>query len=127
MASKPKDQGPPDVLAGRNSLVPEDEGGRKLYPTLWSLLLPKWQNGKCVRQAGKIALRIVGPYYLVSVTCPTEGLETTATLATLDGMMEALEKHCLHPGAIWTPTFDRVKEAKREEKEIRKQLKKADS
>jgi hypothetical protein len=123
--AKRSDDDPLDFLGKRDSLVPQDAEGMKAYPTLAACLQPRWKDGKCVRQAGRMGLRVVGCYFLVSVTCPTEGLETTATLGSIVGLLDALEGHLRSPGAVWTPTFDRVKEAKAEEKKIRDELKKA--
>ncbi len=117
----PKASALPGVLAGRNSLTPTDQAGEKAYPTVAALLQPLWRDGRCTREAGSIRLRIVGPYFLVSITCPTEGLETTATLASIVGLMDALEKHVNAADAVWTPTFDRVKKAKADVKEQMKQ------
>lgn len=106
----------PGILAARNSLVPQDSEGASKYPTVNALLQPIWKDGKCTREAGSIRIRIVGSFYLVCVTCPTEQLETTATLTSVNGLMEALEAHCVSPTAIWTPTFDRIKKARQDVK-----------
>ena len=125
-ADKPKSS-PVSILADRNSLIPQDGQGAKLFPTLMELLLPKWVDGKCVRQSGRLSMRIVGPYFVFTVSCPTEGLETSVTLASIVEALEAIERHCVDPGAIWTPTFDRQKQARKEEEKIRKELDKGQS
>ena len=118
--SKDKDGGIPSVLAGKASLVPDWSEAWAPYETVFALMVPVWKEGKCVRLSGRVGIRVVGPYFVATLTCPSEGLETSVTLADLCNLMVDLESHCRSPQAIWTPTFDRVKAAKADEQKARK-------
>lgn len=98
-------------LESLNSLVPQDAKGAELYPNLMDCLMPRWVDGQCVRQSGSLRMRIVGSWFLLSLTCPTEGVETSVTLDTVVKALEALEKTIASGKAVWTPTFERQKKA----------------
>lgn len=95
---------------------PADDAGLDAFPTLTQCLFPIWKDSKCVRISGGVRIRLVGGYYLVTVSCPSEGLETTLTTPTLVGLLEALEAHVRNPATIWTPTFEEQKRARQDAK-----------
>ena len=115
MATKKDLNGPLAHLQARDTpLVPEDMAGEAAFPALVWCLHPKWREKKCVKESGTLSVKIVGPYYVVNVVDPTRGLQTSVTLESLAGLLEAVEARLADPGQIWTPTFDRVKKARQE-------------
>lgn len=110
---------PSDPLAGlppfaQESLqkAPSDSEGLRLYPTLMQCLMPVWKDGKCLRQSGGLRLRIVGGYYLLTIHCPTEGVEATLTAETLVDMLAQLEQSLQLHQLRWFPDFERQKKTR---------------
>lgn len=106
---------PPSLNTDANK-APDDNEGRAAYPTLHWCLSPQWKEGKCVRQAGELRVKVVGGYYLVSVRCVTEARETTLTTDTLVSMCEQLERHLTAPTTIWFPDWAASKKARQDAK-----------
>lgn len=62
----------PDLLLSLVEPTPHDPFGEQLYPTLSSLLLPRYREGVMVREGAAVTFRAVGTTFLVSIICPTE-------------------------------------------------------
>jgi hypothetical protein len=92
--------------------APQDPGAKAKWPTLTELLDPVWTDGKCMRQSGSLRIRLVGGYYLVTLACPTEGLETTMTTDTLVDAFDALEAMLVSGKALWMPDWNVVKKSR---------------
>lgn len=92
---------------------PADDAARSAYPLLMQCLLPIWRDGKCVRQSGSIRVRITGSYYLVSVSCPTEGVEATLTTETIIDIPLQLEDSLKLNKLQWVPDYERVKSTRK--------------
>ena len=103
---------PLDLLKGR-AQVPQDAAAEDEWPTLMAVLLPVWKEGKCRRQAGSLRLRIVGGYFLVTVHCPTEGMECTMTTDTLVNLLPQLETFLQSGASEWIPDFETLKKTRR--------------
>ena len=117
MARKGDEPAPvPPTLLGDSNRAPADQEGREKFPTLHWCLSPIWKDGKCVRQAGEVKMRVVGGYYLVTVRCVSEQRETTMTTDTLVGLCEQLERHLTAPGTIWFPDWSATKRSRQEAK-----------
>src|SRR5579872_6129642 len=95
---------PPTLNADPNK-APADTEGREKYPTLHWCLSPIWKDGKCVRAAGELKLKVVGGYYLVTVRLVSEARETTLTTETLVSLADQLENHLTRPSTIWFPDW----------------------
>jgi hypothetical protein len=100
------------ALTGVNNRSPSDPEAVKRWPTLTSLLNPVWKDAECVRQSGYLRMRLVGGYYLVTVVCPTEQLETTVTLDTLVDLNDSIESAVCNPRCVWLPTFEATKKSR---------------
>ena len=92
MAEKKKEVQTAPILAGLNGKVMHDPQGLEKYPTLSSLLHPIWKGPDCVRQSGTMRISLVGGYFIVCVSCPTEQVETRVTLDSLVNLMERVEE-----------------------------------
>lgn len=112
MPRKPAEvPGPLPLLAMRKQ-SPDDAELEKQAPTLYSCLQPLWKEGKCKRASGSIRVRLVGGYYQITLSCPTEGLETSMVTDTLVDVIGQLEKRLNDPACIWTPDFSEQKKSR---------------
>lgn len=102
----------PGPLANLSTLVPCDDKARERYPNVWACLMPHWSEGKCTRQSGTLRVRIVGSWFEVTLSCPTEGVETTLSTETLVNLLEQLEKLLASGRAIWKPDWSSTKKAR---------------
>jgi hypothetical protein len=94
--------------------VPEDATSLAKWPMLCNLLWPRHRDGKCVREAGRIVLKVVGGYYVVSVACPTEQVQTQLVFETLDGLLDQLEIRVHESTCVWLPDFESQKRARQQ-------------
>jgi hypothetical protein len=104
----------PAVFGKQTTLVPEDDAGEKALPNVLDCLLPRWKDGRCVRESGRIGVRVVGCYFVCTLTCPSEGLECSVSSLSIVGLIEALEKVAADPNTVWTPTFAAQKKARQD-------------
>ena len=104
---KPKPESA-DLLANVVFSNPADEQGRVLYPTLFDLLAPRWKDGHQTRQPGRLSIRIDGGAYRVSIECPTEGLQTSMIVASLENLAEAVEIILMQADSHWALTYARA-------------------
>jgi hypothetical protein len=95
----------PSPLVGVSTQCPTDAEAMKAWPNLVACLYPLWKEGKCIRQAGSMRFRLVGCYYLVTLSCPTEGVETDMVMETLVGAFDALEALLASHKAVWRPDY----------------------
>ena len=112
MAEKKKEIVTAPILAGLNGKVMHDPQGMDKYPVLSSLLHPIWKEGVCVRQSGTMRVSLVGGYFIVCVSCPTEQVETRVTLDTLVDLIGRVEESVRDPRATWLPTFAATKKTR---------------
>lgn len=113
MAKKKDDK--PEIVAlvkAAQNLSPTDETSKDTWPTLYELLRPIWKDGKCLRQAATIKLRLAGPYYLVTLSCPTEGLEATLTTDTLVCLFDQMEEFLASAACPWMPDWQQAKKSR---------------
>lgn len=101
------------VLLGKVGLPLHDDRLEEAHPTLFQLLTPKFEGKYITREPGIISIRIDGSVYRITVVCPTEALQTTFEAVSLMGILDALEMHCASPTAVWVPTHDSKRKAKR--------------
>lgn len=112
MADKKKEIVTAPILAGLNGKVMHDPQGLDKYPVLSSLLHPIWKDGNCVRQSGTMRVSLIGGYFIVCVSCPTEQVETRVTLESLVNMIDLVEAAVRDPRATWLPTFAATKKTR---------------
>lgn len=113
MAKAKKEQitGLPSLIAATKH-APTDHALSERCPTLHSLLQPVWKDGKCKRQSGSLRIRLIGGYYAVTLSCPTEGVETQIVLESLVDWLDAAEARLRDPGCIWTPDWESTKKTR---------------
>ena len=110
MAKKRSDDDVRPAVPGlQTTLLPEDSEGEQQMPALLDCLLPRWRDGKCVRRSGTISVKIVGCYFVASLTCPSEGLQCSVSSLSIVGLLEALNATAASASTVWTPTFERQK------------------
>jgi hypothetical protein len=102
------------VFLRTQSLVPQDSDGEETYPVLSQCLMPRWRDGRCIRESGRIGIRIVGSYYMATVTCPSEGLECSVSCSSIIGLMDRIEQAVASPDTVWTPTYGAQKRARQD-------------
>jgi hypothetical protein len=102
----------PSPLVGVSTLVPDDQEAVKAWPNLMQCILPQWKEGKCTRQAGTLRLKVTGAWFILTLSCPTEGVEAELTTHTLVGILDALEEILRNGKAVWKPTWDAVKKTR---------------
>ena len=105
---KPKVQAA-KVLEAIKFSNPIDKDGRKLYPTLYDLLCPRWVDGILVRQPGRMTIKADGAAYRVSFDCPTEGLQTSIIVDNLPNLFADAEKIVSQGQCHWALTWSRQK------------------
>jgi len=88
---------------------PVDEAAKKEYPNLYDLLCPRWKDGALVRQPGRLTLRVEGGSYVVSIECPTEGVQTSILAHSLASVLSDLESSIKANLCNWVPTWARRK------------------
>jgi hypothetical protein len=96
--------------------TPEDAQGVEKHPFLTDLLFPRFKDGKCVRQAGRLTLKIVGGYYVVTVACPTESVQTTLVFRTLEALLDQVEQSVQLSTIVWLPDFEKQKKDRQQAK-----------
>lgn len=101
------------VLQNLAPLVPQDGPGLKRYPVLLDLLTPRWSDGQQTRMAGRLAIRVEGSYFRVTVECPTEGLMTSVVTDSLVDMLDALEANVASGKAAWQQTYDAARKSRK--------------
>lgn len=101
-------------LLGKMGLSPHDDQADKEYPTLMNLLYPRFNDRKkLIREAGSFRCAVDGPLFRIGVECPTEGIQTILATATLMDLLTLIEMHVSDPAAVWTPTYNSKKRARR--------------
>jgi|SRR5215475_1654223 len=104
----------PSPLVGVSTQCPTDSEALKAWPNVVACLYPLWREGKCIRQAGALRVRLVGCYYCVTLSCPTEGVETDLVVETLVGLFDALEGLLSSGKAVWRPDFYHTKKSRQQ-------------
>jgi len=102
----------PPPLAGLSTLVPSDDEAKRLWPNVWACMMPHWSEGKCTRQSGGIRVKIVGSWFVVTLSCPTEGLEADLTTETLLNLLDQLEALLASGRAVWKPDWASTKRSR---------------
>jgi len=65
---------------------------------------------------GRITIKCIGGYYVVTLNCPTEAVQSTHLFETLDGLLGALEVRVQEATCIWLPDYESQKKARQESK-----------
>jgi hypothetical protein len=107
-------EGPLDQLG--KDRAPDDDQAAAKWPNLFALMNPIFTEEKCKRLAGRLTLKIIGGYYIVSIACPTEKLQTTAILTTMVDLFDQLEQHVTEGRCVWLPDFESQKRARQQAK-----------
>jgi hypothetical protein len=79
------------ALEGISLQAPDDSAAEKTYPLLTDLLLPRFDDDKCTRVGASLRLRSQGSCWLVTIECPTEGVQTAIGVLTLVDVLTVVE------------------------------------
>lgn len=113
---KPKKAERPAVVSliqSTSAKAPDDPEGKSKWPALLELLCPIWEDGVCKRQAGKLQITLTGPYFIISLGCPTERVECQLMVESLSTALDELEAS-LHSGrAKWVDDWRKKKESRK--------------
>lgn len=94
------------VLKNLQLLVPQDPEAASQYPLFTDLLLPRYEGDACTRQGGVVRIRANGTCWLVSIECPSEGVQTVLALSSLHDFCVQVEK-ALGSGTLnWSETWE---------------------
>lgn len=91
-----------------------DAYAAETYPTLLGLLSPMYDADKCVRLGGRLSIRVNNGYYVVTVSCPTEGKKATVIIPTLEDFLKRLEDAVRSPSTSWLDDYESEEKARRE-------------
>jgi hypothetical protein len=93
------------ALMGLNVVQLQDDAGKTACPTLTDLLSSRWRDGHMTRQSGRLTLRQEGSGWLVTIDCPTEGVQARIRLTTLLNVCEQIESLVASGHCQWTPDY----------------------
>lgn len=97
------------LLAGVTFSTPADKEARKLVPNLFDLLCPRYRDGICTRQPGRLSIKVDGGCYRVVIECPTEGVQTALAVESIVGLAELVEALLLNGKPHWGMTWQKAK------------------
>jgi len=114
MATKKKDKDKPKVAVAsylKDAVTArlDDEEGLKAFPALMECLLPQYDDGALVRQAGKLTVRVEGAHWLVQLDCPTEKVTGRIHCSSLAEVLGQMDKAIADGREIFTPQYERNK------------------
>lgn len=110
---------PHPLLASRRAILPDDDALAKECPTLWSLLMPTFdEKGKLTREGSSVSVRVDGSLYRATVSCPTEGYQGSVTTNRLLMLWSDIEQVVNLPEFNWVQDYDSLKKAKQRLKEM---------
>jgi len=87
----------------------DDEQTATLYPTIYDLMTPRYEGQKITRLPASMSVRIDSANILVTISCPTEGLQTTIVVNSIANFLEETEKILTQGKCHWGLTWDRKK------------------
>lgn len=89
------------------SFVLQDDELMSHCPALYEVLAPKFQDGKCQRQAASLSFFCDGGNWTVRLSCPTEGLVAMISVRSLVSALDELENACRGNLLRWGPDYKR--------------------
>src|ERR1700687_821026 len=114
MSKKKSDQNGHERLKLGKDRELDDPAALEGCPTLYDLLRPRWKDGKCTRMGGSLSLRVVGGFYVVRLSCPTEQVTATVCLTSLANLSADLEAAVQSNSVVWLPDYESQKKARRD-------------
>jgi len=87
----------------------QDSVGKEKYPILHDLLSPRWVENRMTRQGARLTVKVDGGCVRVSIECPTEGVQTSFMLDTLNDLSKSIELHLAAGDVRWGLTWARLK------------------
>lgn len=93
------------VLKDLQVLVPQDDEAASQYPLLIDLLLPRYEGEQCTRQGATVRIKANGTCWMVSIECPSEGMQTALGLSTLHDFCAQVERQLGGSQLNWAETW----------------------
>ena len=114
MSKKPSTNGKPsveraDIFSGAHVGVWFDDAAKKTLPNLFDCLSARWRDGKCTRQAGRLRFSFNTGCLVVTLECPTEGLQTSLWVNSLTTALEEFESYLVGGKVNWALTYQNAK------------------
>lgn len=103
----------PGPLVAKGNQCPQDDAAGDRWPNLLSVMYPQTMDGKPVRLPGSLSVAVNGGYYIVTVRCPSEGLDTRLVVETLVDLLDQVERHVSSPVCVWLPDWNSTKKIRR--------------
>jgi hypothetical protein len=97
----------PDVLKDAILARIDDAGARMKYPLLTSILMPAYEEGALVYQAGKLTVQVEGAHWRVKLESPTARLQLVMASGSLLDILEELESYLGSGRAQWMPGWEK--------------------
>lgn len=94
------------VLKDVLSMVPQDPEALSNYPLLTDLMLPRYEADVCTRVGAVLKVRAQGTCWLVTIECPSEGVQTALGCSTLHDLCGWLEKVLGQGLCNWSETWE---------------------
>jgi hypothetical protein len=99
----------PDVLKDAITARLDDAGARMKYPLLTSVLMPAYDDGALVYQAGKLTIQVEGAHWRLKLESPTARLQLILASSELISCLEDLEAYLGTGRANWQPGWEKNK------------------
>lgn len=106
--TKPKAESA-SVFKGLKFTLPDDNGGMALYPAIYELLTPRWDGQVMTRQAGTLSVKADAGGWRVTISCPTEGLQTSLVCKSLETLLHEVDFAVTEGKCHWGLTWARQK------------------
>lgn len=98
-------------MASTAILVLKDSNAEENLPNLYDHMAPIYEGHTLMRCAGTIRISVEGGYYRVSLSCPTEKVETVMVTDSLVGIIDALERYLAMGTQVYKPAWEKTKKA----------------
>ncbi len=97
-------------VIGKRGISPHDEELKKLYPKLYTAIMPSYDaKSRLTREAGQLRVTVDGGLFKVVLTCPSEGSQCTILMTSLLSLFDELESQAMDHPEIWVETYDSKK------------------
>lgn len=95
-----------DVLKHVVTLVPDDSECRARYPLFTDLMLPRYVQDECTRQGATLRVKAHGTCWMLTIECPSEGIQTAMGLLTLNDLVGQVEVALAQAELNWSETWE---------------------
>lgn len=101
------------ALEGVKQVSPSDLGSETRWPFLIDVLMPRYSEGILTRRPGTLRIEARGTAWAVTLSCPTEGLQTIIVVDTVLDLFDVLERRLTARDLHWQQTWEASKRSGR--------------